>query len=95
MNKLDNVVTSNLKTNKDQSNESINNETMFDTNSFNLSSGTSNPLPVVTVSFQVGKKHVSENVAGLTWLWDNRATNIMINRKHTKHYERKMRSNKV
>ena len=88
-------MTNNLKTTKDQLNEYINNGPTFDTNSFNLSSGTSNPLPVVTISFQVGKKHVSENVAGLTWLWDNRATNIMINRKHTKHYERKMRSNKV
>ena len=95
MNKLDHVVTSNLNTNKDQSNESINNETMFDTNSFNLSRGTSNPLPVVTISLQVGKKHVSENVAGLTCLWDRRATNSMINRKHTKHYERKMSYNKV
>ena len=48
MNKLDHVVTNNLKKNKDQLNEATINEPTFDTNIFNLSSGTSDPLPVVT-----------------------------------------------
>ena len=34
-------------------------------------------------------------VAGLICLWDSGATNIMVKIRHTKHYERKMRSNKV
>ena len=50
MHKLDHLMTNNLKTTKDQLNEYINNGPTFDTNSFNLSSGTSNPLTVVTVS---------------------------------------------
>ena len=49
MNKLDHVVTNNLKKNKYQLNESINNDPTFDSNIFNLSSGNSKPLPVVTV----------------------------------------------
>ena len=52
MNKLDHVVTNHLKTTKYQLNESINNYPMFDTNSLNLYRGTSNLLPVVTVSLQ-------------------------------------------
>ena len=39
----------NLKTHKDQINEAMKNEPTFDSINFNLSSGTSNPLPVVTV----------------------------------------------
>ena len=50
MNKLDHVVTKNLNTNKDQSNEAINSDPTFDTSNFNLSIGTSDPLPLVTVS---------------------------------------------
>ena len=50
MNILDNVVTDNLNKNKGKINEAINNEPTFGTSSFNLSSGTSDPLPVVTVS---------------------------------------------
>ena len=50
MNKLDHIVTKNLKTTKYQLNEAIDNELAFDTNGFNLYSGTSNPLTVVTVS---------------------------------------------
>ena len=53
-NKPDLVVTNNLQTIKYQLNEAINNEPTFDTNSFNLSSGTSNPLPVVTVYPWIG-----------------------------------------
>ena len=95
MNILDHVVTNNLNTNKDKSNEAINNELKFDTNNFNLSSGTSNPLPVVTISLQRGNKHRETTTSGRTCLWDSGATNIIINRQHTKHYERNMRSNKV
>ena len=88
-------MTNNLNTNKDQSNEAMNNDPTFDTNTFNLSSLNSNPLLVVTVSLQVGNKHRATIVSGLTSLWGSRAANIMIKRKHTKHYERNMRSNKV
>ena len=95
MNILDHVVTRNLKTNKDQSNEAINNETTFDTSNFNLSRDNSNPLPVVTVSLQVGKKNRATNIAGITCFWYSGATGSMIKRKHTKNYERKMRYNKV
>ena len=34
-------------------------------------------------------------IASLTCLWDSGDTNSMINIKHTKYYERKMRFNKV
>ena len=67
----------------------------FDTKIFNWSSGTSNPLPVVTVSLLVGKKHRVTTVAGLEFFWDIRGTNNTIKRKHNKHYEHKVRSNKV
>ena len=67
---MDNVVTNNLKTNKYQINEAINNEPTFDTSNFNLSGGTSDPLPVVTVSLRGGKKRRATTVAGLTLLWD-------------------------
>ena len=50
------VVTENLKKDKDQSNEAIKNEPTFDNSGFKLSSVTSNPLPVVTVSLRGGKK---------------------------------------
>ena len=87
-------MTNNLKINKDQINEAINNETVFGTSSFNLSSGTSNPLPVVNVSLQGRNKHIATTVTGLTLLWDNRDTNIMIKRRHNKHYEHMMWYNK-
>ena len=92
---MDHVVTGNINTNKYQHNDAINNEPTFDTNSVNLSSGTKDPLPVVTASLQGGKKHMATNVAGLICVWDSVATNSMIKRKHTKYHERKMRSNKV
>ena len=41
------------------------------------------------------KKHRSTAVSGLISLLDSRATNNTIKIKHTKHYERKMQSNKV
>ena len=68
MNRLDHVVTDNLNDNKDQSYEAINSELTFDTSNFNVSSGTSNPLPVVTVSLRVGNKDREITVAGLTCL---------------------------
>ena len=95
MKRLEHVLANNLKTNKDQSNGAINSELMFDTSNFNLSTGANNPLPVVTVSLQGGKKHRATTVSGLTCLWYSRATNSTIKIKHTKYYERKMRSNRV
>ena len=95
MNILDQIMTSNLKKNRDQDNEAINNEPTFDTSKFKLSSGTSNPLTLVTVSLGVGKKHRAMNVAGITCLRDSGATSSMIKRKYTNHYACKMRSNKV
>ena len=50
MYKLDCVVANNIKTTKDNFNGSIDNEPMFDFNSFNLPRGTRDPLPVVTIS---------------------------------------------
>ena len=95
MNRLDHLVTDNLNNYKDQSNEVINSELTFDTSDFNSSSGNSNPLPVVTVSLRGVKKHRATAVASLTCLWDSRATDSMIKRRHTKNYERNMRYNKV
>ena len=48
MNKLDHVVTNNIKTNKNQLNDAIYNEPAFDTSGFNVSSGTRDPSQVVT-----------------------------------------------
>ena len=95
MNTFDHVVTKNLKKNKYQSNEAIQNDPTFDNNSFNLYSGTRDPLPLVNISLWGGKKHRETTVSGLTCLWDSGSINIMIQIKHTKHYERKMRSNKL
>ena len=95
MNRLDHVVTESLNNYKDQSNESINSQTTFDTINSNLSSGTSDPLSLVTVFIQRGKKHRATNISGLTCLWDSGDTNSMIKILHTKIYECNMRSNKV
>ena len=92
---MDHILTEKIKTNKDQLNYAIYNEPAFDNNSLNLSSGTRDPLPVLTVTLQEGKKHGEMNVSGLKYLWDSGATENTINRKHTKYYERKIRSNKV
>ena len=62
---MDHVVTDNIKKNKDQNNDAIKNEPMFG-DSFNLSRGTKSPLPVVTVSLRVIKKHRATTGAGLT-----------------------------
>ena len=57
INKLDQVVTNNIRDYNDQYNDAIDNEPTLDNSSFNLSSGTRDPLPVVTVSLRGGKKH--------------------------------------
>ena len=69
----------NIRINKYQRNDAIENEPKFD-NSFSLSSGTKDLLTVVTASLQVGKKHRATTVAGLTCLWDSGANNSVINR---------------
>ena len=51
MNRLDHAVNNIIKTNKDKLNVADENKETFDT-SFNLSSGTRNSLPVVTVTLQ-------------------------------------------
>ena len=85
----------NIKDYNYQYNDAIDNEPTLDNSSFNLSRGTRYPLTVVTVSLQGGKKHRATVVAGITCLWDSGATKSMIKRRHTKHYECKMRSNRV
>ena len=52
MNRLDHVLTNNLKNYKYQSNEAISSEKTFDTSNFSLYIGTNNPLPLVTVSLR-------------------------------------------
>ena len=79
-------MTDSINTYQYQHNEAIENEPNFDSN-FNLSSGTKEPLPVLTVSLQVGNRHGSITVAGLKCLWDSRATDRMIKLIHTKYYE--------
>ena len=81
---MDHEVTDNLKNYKYQSNKAINSEPAFNTSSFNFSRGTSDPLPIVIVYLQVGKKHRATYVAGLTCLWDSRDTNSTIKVKHAK-----------
>ena len=88
-------MTENLNNYNNQSNEAINSEPTFGKSSFNLSSGTSDPLPVLTVSLRVVNKHRATTVAGLTCLRDSGDTDSMIKRRHTKHYERNIWSNKV
>ena len=95
MNSLYHVVTDNLNNYKYQSNEAIKSYPKFDNSSFNLSRGTSYPLPVITVSLRGGNKHRATTVAGLTCMWDKRATNNIIKIRHPKHYVHKMRYNKV
>ena len=88
------VVTDNINTTKNQHNDSIENEPKFD-NTFNLSSGTKDPLIVVTVCLRGGKKHRATNVDDLTCLWDSGDTGITNKRRHNKYYELKIWSNKV
>ena len=95
INGLDHVVIDNINTNKCQLNDTIYNDTAFDNNSFNLSICNRDPLPVVTVTLLVSKKHRATTVDGITCVWDSGATDNMIKIKHTKYYECKMRYNKV
>ena len=95
MDSFNHVGTKNLNSYKDQINEAINSDPKFDTSNFNLSSGTSDPLPLVSVSLRVAKKHIATTVAGLTCFWDSGATDSMIKTSHIKHFERKIQSNKV
>ena len=67
-----------MKYYNDQYNDAIDNDLTLDNSSFSLYSGTSDPLLLVTVSLQGGKKHIATIVSGLTCLWDSRATNIMM-----------------
>ena len=94
INKLYHIVTNNTKKNKNQHNDAIEYEPNFD-NTFSLSRGTKYPLPVVTVSLRGGNKQTVRIITSLTCLWDIRATDRMIKRRHTKPYERKIHSNKV
>ena len=95
MNRLDHVVIDNLNNYKDQRNEAINSDPTFDTSNFNLSSSTSNTLPIITVSLGGGNKYRATTASGLICLWESGAKKFMIKRRHTNHYERKMWSNKV
>ena len=65
---MDHVVTDNIKINKYQRNDAIEDEPKFD-NIFNLSSVTKDPRPVVTASLQGVKKLRATTIAGLTCLW--------------------------
>ena len=76
MKNLDHLVTNNIN-NKDQCNEAIGYEPNFD-NKFSLSSGTKDPLAVVTVSLRGGKKHRATIIDVLKCLWDSGATEITI-----------------
>ena len=61
-------MTDNIKINKYQRNDAIEDEPNFD-NSFNLSRVTKDPRPVVTASLLGGKKLRATTIAGLTCLW--------------------------
>ena len=93
MNKLDHVMNKNIK-NKNQCNDATKYEPKFD-NIFSLSSGTKDPLSVVTVRLQGSKNHRGDIMDGLTCLWDSGYNYSMLKRQHTKPYEHNMRSNGV
>ena len=76
MNKLDHAVTNNIN-NKYKCNDAIEYDSKYD-NIFSLSSGTNDPLSVVTVRLRGGKKHRENKSYCLTCLWDSGATNRMI-----------------
>ena len=83
INILDHVVTNDIRTNKNQLNDAIENEPKFD-NIFNLYIGNKKPLTVVTVILQGGNKQTTTTISGLTCLWYSGATDSMIETKHTK-----------
>ena len=93
MNKLDHTVTSKIK-DKYQCNDAIEYEPRFD-NKISLSSGTKDPIQVVTVRLRGGKKHRSTIIYGLSCLWYSISTDMMIKSRHTKPYERKISSNEL
>ena len=64
-------------------------------NTFSLSSGTKDPLPVATVSFRGGKKHRATIISRITCLWDSRDTDSTNEIRHNKPYNIKMRYNKL
>ena len=70
INKFDRVVTNNIKTNKNQQNGAIEYEPRF-YNKFSLSSGTKDPLSVVTVRLIGGKKKRGGMASRLIFLWDS------------------------
>ena len=88
MNKLDHVVTNNIK------NKNKCHDPKFD-NKFSLSGWTKYPLPVVTVSLRKGNKHRADIIYGLTFICNSEDTNSMIKRRHAKPYECKVHSNKA
>ena len=67
----------NIKKNENQHNEVIGNDPRFD-NTFSLSSGTKDTLPLVTVSLRGDKKQSETMVSDLTCLWDTRDTDRII-----------------
>ena len=73
INILYHAVTDNIKKNKDQHHDAIENEPTF-VNSCSFSSGTKYPLPLVTVSLQGGKKHRAGTICVITCLWGRGAT---------------------
>ena len=76
MNKLDHVVT-NAINNKNQCDNAIEYDLKFD-NTFSLSSGNKEPLLLLTVSLQGGKKHRETIIYSLICLWDIGSTSSMI-----------------
>ena len=87
-------MTDNINKNINQHNEIIENDPKFD-NKFSLYGSNNYSLPVVTFSLRGGKKQRTTMVYRLICLWDIGDNYIMIKIKNTKHYERRMRSNKV
>ena len=94
INKLDHVVTNNIKKNNNENNGATEYEPRVN-NKFSLASGSNYPLTVVTVILIGGKKQTATTIAGLTFLWDSRNTDRVVKRKRTKNNKHKMRSNKV
>ena len=93
MKKLDHVVTNNIN-NKNQCNYTIEYDPKFDSKS-SLSSGTKDPLPVVSVSILGDKKKRVTIISSLPSMFYIRSTNCMIKSQHTKPYKFKMHSNNV
>ena len=81
--------------NKNQCDDAIEYEPIFDSK-FSLSSGPNrHPLSVVTVSLKGGRKYRAFIIYGLKCLWDSGSTAIIIKRRKTKPYKCTMLPNKV